>query len=205
MTLSLIHNGTLIDGLGGDPVPDGAVLIRDNQIADIGRKADIRLPADDIAMIDAQGGTILPGMIDTHVHMMYRDLSLTTMMTQPFSYQFYDALENFRVTLEAGVTTVRDAGGADFGVKQALIEGLFPGPRIQISINLLSTVGGHADDWLLSGARANIFAEYPGRPSGVCGGLDGVPRKGPRDAPSWGRGDKNLFNGWGKYPPRSSL
>ncbi|MEM7346623.1 MAG: amidohydrolase family protein [Chloroflexota bacterium] len=177
MATLLIYNGTLIDGLGGSPIPDGAVLVKDNQIIDVGRKADIRLPDDDIVMIDANGGTILPGMIDTHVHMMYRDLSIQTMMTRPFSYQFYDAIENFRETIEAGVTTVRDAGGADFGVKQAVTEGVFPGPRIQISINLMSTVGGHADDMLLSGARMNLFSAYPGHPDGICGGIDGVREK----------------------------
>ena len=177
MQTTLIHNGTIIDGNGGDPIQDGAVLIKGNRIADIGRKADITLPDTDINLIDAHGGTIMPGMIDAHVHLMFRDLSLNTVMTRPFSFQFYDAIENMRDTLMAGVTTVRDCGGADFGVKQAMLEGKIVSPRMQISINLLGNVGGHSDDWLLSGARANLFPAYPGRPSGVCGGVDGVREK----------------------------
>ena len=177
MQTFLIHNGTLIDGNGGEPIQDGALLIKGNRIADIGRKADITLPDSDITLIDAKRGTILPGMIDAHVHLMYRDLTLNTVMTRPFSYHFYDALENMHATLMAGVTTVRDCGGADFGVKQAMLDGKFLAPRMQISINLMGNVGGHSDDLLLSGARANLFTAYPGRPSGICGGVDGVREK----------------------------
>jgi imidazolonepropionase-like amidohydrolase len=70
MTYTLIHNGTLIDGNGGAPVRDGAVLVQDNRIRAVGRKAGIPLPADPVTMIDAGGGWILPGLIDTHVHLM---------------------------------------------------------------------------------------------------------------------------------------
>ena len=177
MSYTLIYNGTLIDGSNVTPIQDGAILLKDNKIADVGRKVDIKLPDADITMIDANGGTILPGMIDTHVHMMFRDLSLSTVMTRPFSYQFYDAIQNFEETLMCGVTTVRDAGGADFGIKQALNEGIFRGPRMQISINLIGNVGGHSDDYLLSGARANLFSGYPGRPDGIADGVEGVRRK----------------------------
>jgi hypothetical protein len=54
MAYTLIWNGTLVDGLGGQPVPDAAVLINDNQIRDVGRKAEINLPNEEIWMVDAQ-------------------------------------------------------------------------------------------------------------------------------------------------------
>ncbi|MEM7113330.1 MAG: amidohydrolase family protein [Chloroflexota bacterium] len=177
MSYTLIHNGTLIDGNGGEPIQDGAVLIHEGQIRENGRKSDITLPDADITLINAAGGTILPGMIDTHVHMMYNGFALSKLMYNPFSYQFYDAIDNFRRTIEAGVTTVRDAGGADLGVKQAVRDRLIIGPRLQISINLMSTIGGHSDDWLPSGYRMNLFSPYPGRPSGICGGVDSVRNK----------------------------
>lgn len=177
MSYTLIHNGTLIDGNGGEPIQDGAVLIHDGLIKENGRKAAITLPDADITYVDAAGGTILPGMIDTHVHMMYNGFALTKLMYNPFSYQFYDAIANFRRTIDAGVTTVRDAGGADLGVKQAVRDRLIIGPRLQISINLMATIGGHSDDMLPSGFRMNLFSPYPGRPSGICGGVDDVRNK----------------------------
>ena len=89
---------------------DGAVLLKDNKIHDVGRKADIGLPDADVRMIDAKGGTILPGMIDAHVHIIFNGFDLQKMMMEPFSYQFFDVIANLKRTIECGVTTIRDAG-----------------------------------------------------------------------------------------------
>jgi len=72
---------------------------------------------------------------------------------------------------------VRDAGGADLGVKQAVDQGLVVGPRMQISITPLSITGGHGDGWMPSGMTLDLFPEYPGSPSGICDGVDGVRKK----------------------------
>jgi len=164
MTYTLIHNGTLIDGNGGAPINDGAVLVQDDRIRAAGRKADIRLPDAAVAMIDAGGGWILPGLIDTHVHLMLEGIDIPRLMTTPFSLRFYQAVGYMRRTLDAGITTVRDAGGADLGVKQAQASGLVAGPRMQISITALSTTGGHGDGWMPSGMALEIFPPYPGMP-----------------------------------------
>ncbi len=92
MSYTLISNGTVIDGNGGAPIADGAVLIQDNVIRVVGRKADIRLPSEAVNQIDAGGGWILPGLIDTHVHVMLEGLNIPQMMTTPFSFNFYKAL-----------------------------------------------------------------------------------------------------------------
>ncbi|HUM71043.1 MAG TPA: amidohydrolase family protein, partial [Chloroflexota bacterium] len=137
MTYTLIHNGTLIDGNGRAPIPHGAVLVRDERITAVGRKTDIPLPDADIQMIDAQGGAILPGLIDTHVHLVFEGINPMQMMTTPFSLNYYQAIDRMKRTVEAGVTSVRDAGGADLGMKQAAAQGLVLGPRMQISITVL--------------------------------------------------------------------
>lgn len=177
MSFTLIQNGTLIDGNGGNPLADAAVLIEEDRIKAVERMADIPLPEEGVSRIDADGGFILPGMIDTHVHMMLEGIDLVRLATTPFSYQFYQTIDRLRRTIDAGVTTVRDAGGADLGMKQAIEQQLIVGPRMQISICMLSTTGGHGDGWLPSGADMMWFAGYPGRPEVICDGVDGVRRK----------------------------
>ena len=177
MTYTLIHNGTLIDGTGAAPVRDAAVLLRDQRIQSVGRKADIPLPDTDITMIDAAGGTILPGFIDTHVHFSLEGVNLGQMMVTPFSKRFYEAIGRMRRTLDAGITSVRDAGGADLGMKQAVEQGLVEGPRMQISLTVLSTTGGHTDFWMPSGMQFELLPSYPGMPGNICDGPDDVRRK----------------------------
>ena len=177
MASSLIHNGTVIDGTGREPLPDGAVLIEDGRIGAVGRRDDLTRPAGAVAEIDAQGGFILPGFIDAHVHLMLEGFDLVGHLTTPFSLHFYRAIDHMRRTVEAGVTCVRDAGGADAGVKRAVEAGLVVGPRMQISISVLTTTGGHGDFWLPSGAEFSLFSAYPGNPDGRCDGVDGVRQK----------------------------
>ena len=173
----LIHNGTVIDGNGGTPIENGAVLIEENRIKQIGRKPNITLPNAEIEMVDAGGGTILPGMIDTHVHIMFVAGAMMERLTTPFSTNFYQAIGFMRDTLDAGITSIRDAGGADFGVKTAVERGLIEGPRMQISVTPLSITGGHGDGWQLSGQDTKLFPAYPGFPDGICDGVSDVRKK----------------------------
>jgi imidazolonepropionase-like amidohydrolase len=82
-----------------------------------------------------------------------------------------------RRTVEAGVTSVRDAGGADAGVKQAVESGVVLGPRMQISIAVLTITGGHGDGWMRSGNTFQLFPAYPGNPDACCDGLEEVRKK----------------------------
>ncbi len=177
MTYSLIRNGTLIDGNGGPPLEDAAVLIKDNLIQAVGPLNTLSLPDAELHEIDAEGGFILPGLIDTHVHLLLQDMDLQTIMNTPLSLNFYKSIAYMRRTVEAGVTCVRDAGGADAGLKRAVQEGLVLGPRVQISVSVLSTTGGHGDDWTISGNVLNLMPTYPGVPNGICDGVEEVRRK----------------------------
>ncbi|MFW5771926.1 MAG: amidohydrolase family protein [Phototrophicaceae bacterium] len=176
MTLTLIHNGTLIDGNGGEPVANGALLIDGNRIVAAGPLAALDVPADAVR-IDAGGGTILPGLIDTHVHMALEFTSLIEMASMPFSLRFFKSTQYMRRTIEAGITTVRDAGGADLGMKQAVEQGIVTGPRLMISTAPLGITGGHGDGWMPSGTMMSLFPEYPGMPNGMCDGVEAVRQR----------------------------
>ena len=177
MTNILVHNATLIDGRSPQPILNAAVLIEDNKIIAAGPADTVQPPPEEHIAIDAQGGTILPGFIDTHVHMMIEGINIARDIMAPFSLRFYQSIGRMRRTLDAGITSVRDAGGADLGIKQAVESGLVDGPRMQISINALTVTGGHGDGWMPSGAEFTIFPPYPGLPDGRCDGLHGVRRK----------------------------
>lgn len=179
MASTLIHNGTLVDGHGGAPLPDAAILIDGDRIEAVGTEATLHVPDEGVQRIDAEGGHLLPGLIDAHVHLMIEHVDLQRMLSTPFSLNFYLALGHMQRTLEAGITTVRDAGGADLGLKRAVETGLVPGPRMQISTAILSITGGHADFWMLSGNDLDVLPlhSHPGLPRGICDGVEGVRAK----------------------------
>lgn len=171
----LIHNGTLIDGNGGEPVENAAVLIKDGKILDVGHENSVKVPDGEIKRLDAQGGFILPGFIDCHVHMMFNGFRFENPLYTPLSLYFYEAVRNLEKTLKTGVTTARDAGMADYGVKRAVEEGLISGPRLQISVMPLSITGGHFDLQLKSGKT--VKTSYPGLPESVCDGPEEVRKR----------------------------
>ncbi|MCE5214033.1 MAG: amidohydrolase family protein [Methanobacterium sp.] len=175
MEYSLIHNGTLIDGTGNSPTYNAAILIRNNKIEAVGAEDSITIPQAKIRRIDARGGYLLPGFIDSHVHLMANGFKMEHTMYNPLSTFFFNSIRNMNLTINAGVTTVRDAGLADYGVKKAVQQGLVVGPRMQISGSPLSITGGHFDFWLKSGFDMKI--SYPGKPDGVCDGKEGVLKK----------------------------
>jgi imidazolonepropionase-like amidohydrolase len=158
-------------------VTEAAVLVKDNRIEAVGRRDRIARPNSSITEIDAGGGTILPGFIDTHVHLILEGVNIARDLTTPFSLRFYESVARMRRTLDAGITTVRDAGGADTGLKQAVENGIVPGPRMQISITMLTITGGHGDGWMRSGDAFHLFPAYPGFPDGRCDGVEGVRLK----------------------------
>lgn len=172
MSRIVFHGGMVFDGTGASPA-DADVVVEDGRITDIGPGLD----GDD--GIDCAGKTLLPGLFDCHVHLAFRyeDFDEVRVMNEPFSAGFYRVAENMRRTLACGITTVRDAAGADAGMRMAVEEGSLVGPRMQISVTMLSMTGGHNDPWLPSGGVGAWGVEYPGMPNGVCDGLDGAAAK----------------------------
>ncbi|WP_085524361.1 metal-dependent hydrolase family protein [Tuberibacillus sp. Marseille-P3662] len=176
MMYTLVKNGILIDGKGGQPVLEAGVLLKDNRIEAVGQVNDIKVPNENVQIVDAGGGFILPGLFDTHVHMMMEITDMRETLKTPFSYKFFQSVEYLRRTVDAGITSIRDAGFTDVGVKEAVENGLVTGPRMQISINPLTITGGHGDSWMRSGIDVTS-ASYPGMPSGICDGPEQVRQK----------------------------
>lgn len=171
MSRTVLHGGKVFDGTGA-PLADADVVIEGNRIVEVGPGLD------GDAGVDCAGKAILPGLFDCHVHIAYRyDDDELTSVHRPFSYRFYVVPENLRKTLALGITTVRDAMGADAGMRQAIDDGLMIGPRMQISVTMISQTAGHNDSWLPSGAGSVDEAYYPGFMSGVCDGVDGARTK----------------------------
>ncbi|WP_075618725.1 metal-dependent hydrolase family protein [Paenisporosarcina indica] len=175
MAITVIKNGSLIDGNGGEPVSHAALAMEGEKIVFVGKEKDLPSFEGEISYMDANGGYILPGFIDSHVHLMLEYEPVEFRLATPFSLNFYKSIEFMRNTLNAGITTVRDCGGTDAGVKQAVEKGLIEGPRMQISITALTTTGGHGDTWTASGQTVKLLMdEYPGMPSGICDGVEEV-------------------------------
>lgn len=168
----IIKNINLIDGTGKDIQRGVDIKVENNVISEIGT----HLNGDNI--IEGNGQYLLPGMIDSHVHVMLEMEPLERRLATPFSYNFYKAIDHLKRTVDAGVTTVRDALGADLGLKEAVNDGLIHGPRLQISVNALTITGGHGDSYTKSGIQLPILQDgYPGLPSSICDGVNEVRKK----------------------------
>jgi imidazolonepropionase-like amidohydrolase len=169
-TRTVFHGGDVFDGEGTDPAP-GDVVVSDGRIVEVG----VGLDGDE--GVDCTGRTILPGLFDCHVHVTMNGIDTVRRLSRPFSYQFFEAARNLKATLATGITTIRDAAGADLGIQQAVDDGLIAGPRMQISINALSQTGGHVDGWTVSGDCVLAFQPHPGRPGAVVDGPDEMRKR----------------------------
>lgn len=162
--------GRVIDGLGGDPIASGTVLIERDRVAAVGR--DVRVPRE-AKVVDVAGLTVLPGMIDCHVHSTYRARDMRQHLLNAPTYNVLRSTRILEETLACGVTTARDMGGADAGFREAIAEGYVAGPRLLVSIVMISQTGGHGDSWVPAGIRLQKRAWLP---SGVVDGTEEMRR-----------------------------
>jgi imidazolonepropionase-like amidohydrolase len=167
---TLFAGGLVFDGTGSEPQPADVVVSG-------GRVVEVGTGLDGDEAVDCAGRALLPGLFDCHVHLLVNGLDPLGWRHRPFSLAFYEAAQTMRATLAAGITTVREAGGADLGVTEAQRRGLLAGPRMQISIIMIHQTGGHGDPWEASGSSSRLFPPHPGRPSGTVDGPDEVRRK----------------------------
>jgi imidazolonepropionase-like amidohydrolase len=170
VTRTLLTGGLVFDGTGTQPAA-ADVLIEGDRIVEVGPGLD-----DDEA-VDLRGRHLLPGLFDCHTHVTLTSVDLMGILQAPFSYRFFQTVQNLAATLRVGITCVRDAAGADAGVKRAVADGLVPGPRLQISVTLLSQTGGRGDGWFPSGQALDFWPVYPGMPDGLVDGPEAMRRK----------------------------
>jgi len=170
MTRTLLTNTRIFDGTGA-PIADGQVVIENGRIAAVGSGLD------GDAVIDLGGKALLPGFFDCHTHVAISDVNVFANLQKPFSLAFYEAERNLRDTLATGITSIRDAGGADLGMKTAVETGLIAGPHMQISLTMISQTGGHGDGWMPSGQHIRIFVPHPGVPGNIVDGVEEMRKK----------------------------
>lgn len=169
MTLAIV-GGQIFDGSGTEPIRDGVVVVEGDRIAATGPAQAVSIPQA-AKRIDATGRTILPGIVDCHVHCTYRARDMRQHLLNTPTYNVLKSAEILRETLACGVTTARDCGGADAGFRAAIEDGAIDGPRLFISILMISQTGGHGDYWVPAGTRLPKRAWLP---SPVADGVEGV-------------------------------
>ncbi|ACL58855.1 metal-dependent hydrolase family protein [Methylobacterium nodulans] len=169
MATYLFRNSCIVDGSMDRPTDPMQVLVEGGKIREVGKA--ITASADET--IDLNGKVLMPGLIDCHVHTIAVGASFGRNAELPDSLVTARASLVLRGMLMRGFTTVRDAGGADYGIKCAVGEKIFSGPRLVISGKALSQTGGHCDFRGRFNSRPEVRSGFPlGALGRVC---DGVP------------------------------
>jgi imidazolonepropionase-like amidohydrolase len=161
----VLQNGRLIDGTGAPPAAGATVVVRGDRIEAVSTRNASEFPAD-AEIIDCAGLTILPGLIDCHDHMANHRYALDHRwgLDEPASTRHLRTAKVLRNTLAAGYTCVRDAAGLDVGFKRAIAEGLIEGPRLVLSLSIISPYGGIGDAVSPSGVAFDDCCCLPGDP-----------------------------------------
>ena len=173
---TVLRAARLIDGTGAAPVANGVVVIEGDRIVAAGAANTVTVPAG-ARIIDLGNATLLPGFIDTHTHIIGRQLSDPLSdhadVTDFASYAAIVGVDNARKTLMAGFTTIRNLGAGQFddlALRRAIETGVVPGPRMQSAAHSLGITGGHCDT---NGYRPGL--------------MDGDYRTGQADGPDEAR------------------
>lgn len=173
MTADIFSNARVFDGSAFADRPVD-VVVDEGKFVEIGPGLADQERYRGAVLHDLAGRTVLPGLFDCHVHVMMSMAGGVERYTKPYSMQYYESVNNLAATLAAGITTVREASGADLGTKTAVEDGIVPGPRMKIAVTMLSQTGGHGDGWLPSGIDAGLAKATAGRPDGICDGVEEV-------------------------------
>jgi imidazolonepropionase-like amidohydrolase len=165
----------MFDGKSNALATPGLVVVTDGKIAAVGGKASVPAGAE---VIDLGDSTLLPGFIDAHTHLtgMYSDdwkQNTLDGLQKTVAEQALDVSANARATLMAGFTTVRDVGSHDYldvGLRNAIRDGVLPGPRMLVTVHALGSTGGHCDHG--GGFRQGLFGRETDPLDGVINGAD---------------------------------
>ncbi len=173
MASTLFTNARIVDGTAPEAGAPVSVLVEGGTIREVGKAVS----SAKAKVVDLKGKTLMPGLIDAHVHVVAGVADLGRNAQLPDSLVTARSFVIMRQMLMRGFTTVRDVGGADFGLKQATEEGHFPTPRLVISGKALSQTGGHADfRGRYDDAATPLTRHRLGALGRICDGLDQVRR-----------------------------
>ncbi len=147
---TVIKQGQVVDGTGGAPIADGAVVIDEGRISFVGDIADLPQVSDDALVIDARGGTIMPGLVEAHFHPTYFNVAALEDLDIKYPVEYVTLLSacNAKLALQCGYTAARSGGSLfniDVWLKQAIENDLLPGPRLAASGREICGVGGLMD------------------------------------------------------------
>ena len=142
MSLLLFRRCNLLDPRSGEYQPDSEILVEGELIREV---SDRPIRATAAATIDVGGRTVMPGLIDAHIHVYLSEVNLHLLKEMPITLMAGRAATLMRAMLDRGFTTVRDTGGADFGIREAVEAGHLAGPRLFIAGHAISQTGGHGD------------------------------------------------------------
>ena len=203
MTRLVVRGARLFDSHAGVLRPGTTIVVEGDRIAAVTQEP---IAVDDAArVIDAGGRAVLPGLIDAHVHVAATSHDLAGLALQPASLIAAQSSQLLRAMLRRGFTTVRDAGGADHGLREAVAQGLFEGPRLVIAGQPISQTGGHAD-MRPRGVRGPMFCACAGL--GLVGAIaDGVAevRRAVREQVRQGADHIKIMAGGGVASPTDPL
>ena len=203
MNTLVLKNAVVIDGTGSDPVPNGSVIVEGERIREVLATAPGRTPSH-ATIIDCKGKTLLPGLVDAHVHVGAVEANLMDQQRQNHtSMLVIRTLKVIRETLDQGFTSIRDAGGADPGFREALQQGLIQGPRLFVAGYPLSQTGGHGD-FRLPTDRRPPSEDQAGLATRVCDGVDQV-RQAARELLRQGVDHLKVMAGGGAMSPSDEL
>jgi imidazolonepropionase-like amidohydrolase len=175
MNTLVLKNAMVIDGTGNAPLPNGSVVVEGERIKEILPSSPGKIPAG-ATTIDCHHQTLLPGLIDAHVHVGAVEANLMDQQRRNFtSMLVIRSMKIIKEALDQGFTTVRDAAGADPGFREAIRQGLIQGPRLFVAGYALSQTGGHGDFRLPTEMRSPS-EDLAGLATRVCDGIDQVRR-----------------------------
>ncbi|MBI2221961.1 MAG: amidohydrolase family protein [Acidobacteria bacterium] len=178
----LIKAGRLVDARAGAVRTNQAVLVEGDRVREVGPADALAAKAEGAEVIDLSGMTVLPGLIDTHVHITADPdhVGLKILSISVPRQALYGA-KNARITLEAGFTTVRNLasfGYSDVALRESIDAGELPGPRLLVSSQALGATGGHCDDTLLAPEFRHRYDAVADGPSAVIAKVREVAKYG---------------------------
>jgi imidazolonepropionase-like amidohydrolase len=167
----VFEHASVLDVVAGRRVPGQRVVVAGGRLVRV-EPMDAATP-DGAQVIDCAGRTLMPGLCDAHVHVIAWTANLGELMRTSAAYTAARAAEIMRAMLMRGFTTVRDAGGADYGLARAVEEGVIAGPRLLFCGHGLSPSGGHAD---LRGRGEDVVAGPAMGMGRLCDGVAELQR-----------------------------